>query len=423
MKRLAILIMVLTLSIVATFGVVQAQDDISASAAAEVRFPSEIIFELSAESTANITEIFLRYKIDSLSTVDVTSVVILEFEQAPDVETGWIWDMRKFSLPPGAEVHYSWRIQDASGDELETDWATAEFDDDRYSWNSLTEDKVTLFWHYGEQTFAQELMDAALEALDTLAQDTGAFLEQPVEIYIYSSSAELQGAMIYPQEWMGGVAFTGYGIVAIGVDPANLAWGKRAVAHELAHLVTAQMTSNPYNDIPTWLDEGLSLYAEGELRDDLEHSLERAISEDRLISVQSISGNFPVDIEQARLSYAESYSLVEFLTDNYDKERMLRLLNVFEQGSSYDDALLEIYGFDTIGLDNLWRQSLGLEPRQALLGPDATATPAPPSGPLGCQMSYQRTDYSGVGAFAFLGILLLPGIWEAVRFRARKGKK
>ena len=422
-KRVAILIVALVLSIVATFGVVQAQDDISASTVTEVQFPSAMTFHLSAQSTVDITEIFLRYKIDGISTIDVTSVVIPAFEQTADVETGWIWDMRKFSLPPGAEVQYSWRIRDASGDEIETSWTTVEFNDERYSWNSLTEEQVTLFWYYGEQAFAQELLDAALDALDVLAQDTGAFLDYPAEIYIYSSSRELQEATIYPQEWMGGVAFADYGIVAMGVDPGNLAWGKRAVAHELAHLVTAQMTSNPYNDIPTWLDEGLSLYAEGELRDDLAHSLDRAISEDQLISVQSISGNFPVDVEQARLSYAESYSLVEFLTDNYDKERMLLLLSIFEQGSSYDDALLEVYGFDTTGLDNAWRQSLGLEPRQTPSSPYATATPAPQGGLLDCQMYSQSTDFSAIAVFALLGMLLLPGIWEAVRFRAGKGIK
>ena len=42
---------------------------------------------------------------------------------------------------------------------------------------------------------------------------------------------------------------------------------------------------------------------------------------------------------------------------------MLQLLNVFKEGSAHDDALLEVYGFDTDGLDDLWRQSLGLEPR------------------------------------------------------------
>ncbi|GAG25188.1 unnamed protein product, partial [marine sediment metagenome] len=178
-----------------------------------------------------------------------------------------------------------------------------------------------------------------------------------------ASSRDLRGAMVYPQEWTGGVAFIEYGIIAIGVDVDSLAWGKRCVAHELAHLVTYQMTFNPYGDLPTWLNEGLSMYAEGDLRADLQSVLNQAVAGDNLISVRSLCGSFPAKTEEANLYYAQSYSLVDFLIREYDKDRVLQLLGVFKEGSPYDSALLEVYGFDMDGLDDLWRQSLGLEPR------------------------------------------------------------
>ena len=39
------------------------------------------------------------------------------------------------------------------------------------------------------------------------------------------------------------------------------------------------------------------------------------------------------------------------------------------EGSAHDDALLEVYGFDTDGLDDLWRRSLELEPRTSTTFP------------------------------------------------------
>jgi hypothetical protein len=39
---------------------------------------------------------------------------------------------------------------------------------------------------------------------------------------------------------------------------------------------------------------------------------------------------------------------------------MVQLLNVFHQGSGYDEALKQVYGFDQDGLDALWRQSIGI---------------------------------------------------------------
>ena len=141
-------------------------------------------------------------------------------------------------------------------------------------------------------------MAAAQQALARLAEDTGAYLEKPVKIYIYANAQDLQGAMIYPQEWTGGVTFTRYGIIAIGIAPTNLDWGKRAIAHELTHLVIHQMTFNPYNDLPTWLDEGLAMYTEGQLEPEFATYLKKAIAENSLISVRSLSSPFSAYAEE-----------------------------------------------------------------------------------------------------------------------------
>lgn len=333
-----------------------------------VEFPKALTFNLEAQSTANISDIVLQYKVNKISYTALLSEARPEFVPAPKIKVGWTWDLRKeVRLPPGADIEYRWIIKDDAGGQRETPWDAIRFNDDRYAWESLTSDSLTLFWYAGDKTFAQEILDAALRALDKLAKDVGAHLEQPVRIYVYASSSDLRGAMVYPQEWTGGVAFTEFGIVAAGFDEDSLDWGKRAVAHELAHLVTFQMTFNPYGDLPTWLDEGLSMYAEGDLEVYLQSILDEAISEDNLISVRSLSAGFPAKTEEAGLAYAESYSIVDFLIREYGQDRMLQLLSAFKEGISYDGALLEVYGFDVDGLDDLWRQSQGLEPRSLAL--------------------------------------------------------
>ena len=60
-------------------------------------------------------------------------------------------------------------------------------------------------------------------------------------------------------------------------------------------------------------------------------------------------------LRKSSLSYAQSYSLVEFLITSYGQGKMLELLNTFKQGSSYDGALEKVYGFDMDGLNTLWR--------------------------------------------------------------------
>jgi hypothetical protein len=328
------------------------------SADTQADFPKSLTFNLEVESDGEITGIELRYKIIKVTSASVITSIKPDFTPGHRVKTSWVWDARKASLPPGAEIEYQWIIKNAAEDSLKTDAYRLVFDDSRYEWRELSEGKVRIFWYDGNKTFGQELMNAAQEALDKLSQDTGAQHEKDSKIYIYASSEDLQDALVYSQDWMGGIAFTDYSIVAIGVSPGNLDWGKRTVAHELAHLVIGQVTFNPYSGLPTWLDEGLAMYAEGELREDLEDKLKDAISENSLFSVRSLISSFPADTQQAGLAYAQSYGIVSFLIDNYGSDKMLGLLHVFQNGSSPDDALSAVYGFDSDGLDGLWRASL-----------------------------------------------------------------
>jgi hypothetical protein len=336
---------------------VQAQDRLTIlDSSAQVEFPSRLSFNLSARSSVDITDIRLHYVVEQASFAQVTSEVYIEFVPTTTVDVSWALEMVKIGgLPPGSNVDYWWTVGDTRGNMVQTSSFRVQFDDIRYAWRNLTEGKITLYWYNGSESFAQEIMTTAQQVLNKLSEDTGAYLEKPVNIYIYTTARDLRGAMIYPQEWTGGVAFTRHGTIAIGIAPDNLSWGKRAIAHELAHLVIHQMTFNPYNDLPTWLDEGLAMYAEGVLNAEFTSYLNRAIAESSLISVRSLSSPFSAYAEESLLAYAQSYSLVEFLITNYGQGRMLKLLSTFRQGSTYDAALGKAYNLNIEGLDTLWR--------------------------------------------------------------------
>ena len=325
---------------------------------ASIQFPTSIGFTLAAESSEDITDIRLHYTVERQAFAEVTSEIYIDFDAGTSVYVSWSLDLRKIGgLPPGVAVDYWWTVASTAGGRLETAPAQIRFDDNRYDWRSIIEGDITLYWYEGDESFAQELMATAQVALERLAEDTGAHLKEAVDLYIYADTQDLQGAMIFPQDWTGGVAFTRYSTIAIGVAPYNLDWGKRAIIHELAHMVTHQMTFNPYGGLPTWLNEGLSMYAEGGLEAVYRVYLNQAIAQDGLISVRSLASPFSAFPEQSYLSYAQSYSIVEFLIDEYGQESILELLNTFQQGSSYDGALLGVYGFDMDGLNARWRDN------------------------------------------------------------------
>jgi hypothetical protein len=360
-KKASLVTLVICLSLALNRpGFIRAQNELAVvDSSAQVVFPLAISFSLAAESDVNITDIRLHYRVDRMSFAPVTSEVYAEFQPAPVVTTSWSLEMVRIGgLPPGSSVEYWWTVEDAKNNKVATTPAKVSFEDSRYSWQSLAEGKVTLYWYQGDEAFARELLTVVGQALESLKEYTGAKLEEVVKLYIYANAQDLQGSMIYPQEWTGGVTFSRYGIMAIGISTDNLDWGKGAITHELTHLVIHQVTLNPYSGLPVWLDEGLAMYSEGQLEPVLQDYLNGAIAQDRLISVRSLSSPFSAYAGEAALSYAQSYSLVEFLISSYGQDKMFSLLSIFREGATYDSALEKVYGFDMDGLDERWRQWL-----------------------------------------------------------------
>ena len=334
----------------------QAQDGITVSKnTAVVGFPISIGFSLAAASDSEITDIRLHYTTNRQSFAQVTSEVYIDFTRASSVDIYWTLDMARLGgLPMGITIDYWWTLTDADGSRLQTEAIRINYDDNRYDWKSLTQGDITLYWYNGDQAFAGELMGTTQAALVRLQEDTGAHLTQAIDLYIYASPEDLRASMINSSEWTGGVAFTRYNTISIGIASYNLAWGKRAIIHELAHMVTHQMTFNPYNAIPTWLNEGLSMYAEGDLDSVYRTALLRAIAGETLISVRGLSSPFSAFTILSYQSYAQSYSLVDFLISEYGQDSMFQLLGIFKQGAGYDDAFMSVYGFDLDGLNDLW---------------------------------------------------------------------
>ena len=360
-KRFFIALVIISLLVFFIPTTVQAQSGLTVSPALViVNFPNSIIINISAESDVNITDIRVHYTVERQAFAQIIAEARVTFTPAKEVSTQWVWDMRRTgALPPGTSVTYWLTVIDNSGAWVETLPSVVHFDDTRYTWKTLQEGQVTLFWYSGIDVFGEELMAAAQTALTKLADNTGAELESAVKLYIYASSADLQGAMINPQDWTGGVAYSQYGTIAIGINPATeLEWGKSTISHELTHLVIYQVTANPYNSLPTWLSEGLAMFSEGELDANFTAVLAVAEAQNSLITVRSLCSSFSAYSDQALLAYAESYEIVTYLVDEYGRDKMLELLSIFKQGSGYDEALESVYGFNMDALNSLWQAEL-----------------------------------------------------------------
>lgn len=346
-------------------GVVAAQEAIQVNNQEwQSAFRDHVTFTLEAESSADIVEVDLFYRVvgqlaTSRNAADFTpgKTISAEFEIDQTDPSNY--------FPPGTELEYWWGITDAEGNELKTERETLLYLDDRHEWQTLENERLTLYWYEGSEDFGQSLFDRANEALDTLQTDIGIELEDPIKIFIYDSHQDLMGALsTTAQEWTGGVAFTTYGVVIIGISPSQLDWGLNAMTHEMTHLVIHQATDNPFSGLPRWLDEGIAVYNENrdELDNDFRLLFEQAVENDQLMTLRTLSSPFPGDPMQANLAYGQSGAVVKFMVDTYGSEAMSELLAIFAEGALYDEALEQAIGMNTDQLDNAFRTSLGLPP-------------------------------------------------------------
>lgn len=323
----------------------------------KIDFPAALTFNIKAESSTPISRIRLRYEMEKLSYVPAYAETWLDFTSAKNVSASWVWDMRTSLTPPGARITYWWIIEDSAGNNLVTKKETVTFDDNRYKWQKLNSNLVTLYWYKGSNAFAEDLLKTAVEAVDKIGKDTSAPLEKPVNIYIYANSNDLRGSMVATEEWTGGVKYTDYNVISIGISTGNLDWGKKAIAHELGHEVTHQLLTSPYSAyLPQWLDEGMAMHAEGPQTDNAAKALVKAIRENSIATLKSLAGPFPADAQETAYAYAQSQSVVEYLIDTYGNTKMKEMLTYFNDGHTIDDALQKVYGFDTAGLDKAWKE-------------------------------------------------------------------
>jgi hypothetical protein len=275
--------------------------------------------------------------------------------------------------------------------------------DDRFNWLKARSGNLEVNWYEGSQGFGEALLTAGRNALDQLAADAGARSDDPVQVYVYANQRELLSALRpSAQEWTGGVAFSEENLVLVTVqaNQSGLDYGKRVLPHELTHVVVGRATDNPYGDLPRWLDEGLATYAEGEPDSTFQKALQSAVRGNQLISVRSLAANFPTDPAAARLSYAESQSLVAFLVKQYGREQVQQLLAIFKAGATADEALQGAFAFDSDGLESAWRAAIGAPP-----APSPEKPAAQPAASLTQQIPWPLV----LGGVAVLAMVVLAG--------------
>jgi len=347
----------------------------------DVDFPNSLAFYLTVTAPVTIDHAEVRYTVDQISCSSGVATGIAEFSPTSQLDISWEWGLRETGgIPVGARIKYQWVL--SGGDRtFETPETTIVFEDPRFDWRTIESEHIHLQWYAGSESFAQDLLEVANSGIEQLRASTGVLPSKPVVVRIFDDAQAMRDGIIFGQDWAGGISYPTYGLVGIGVNSSNLDWGRRAMVHEMTHVVVGEAAFSCGAGVPGWLTEGLAMYNEGPLEAPMRNTLNGAITDNSAFAIRSLAANFPADHDGAILSYSQSQSVIDYLVSTFGPSQMNELLTSFAATGTIDRSLTNVYGFDSDGLDQRWRTRVGLPVRAPQTGPMVVPLPTVP--PLG----------------------------------------
>lgn len=323
-------------------------------------FADKIDFSLSITNPPGIKAITLLYGSDQRTLAPENKSSKPNFTEGKTVSVSWAWEMKKIGVvPPGASIWWQWEVTDGEGKVITIPKKSIIYDDTRYQWKNQEYPDYNIYWHDQAAPLINELLDEVKTRLSKIKLEVSIPAVRKPKVLIYRSSDELKDAILFSKDWTGAMAFPSYNIILTAVSSSSLDWAKDTLPHEITHLLVGEATFGPFDDIPQWLSEGLAEQVQVQMPNYNVEYLNNAITGGTLISIRSLSSNFPSESSGAYLAYAESSSIVKYLIDTYGWDKMRQLLATFKEGSSYDKALLKVYSFDIAGLEARWKTCIG----------------------------------------------------------------
>ncbi|MHA7839159.1 MAG: peptidase MA family metallohydrolase [bacterium] len=211
----------------------------------------------------------------------------------------------------------------------------------------------------GAEDYATRVLRFLRDARQEVSAAVGVEPLEPLGVVLYGKAAYLRAhAHRFSFQTIG--FFDGRIHVA---SPANPTQSLRGVLfHEYTHAVFRERTGG---DRPYWLNEGLAEMIERRSRGrGVSTRSERAalrarIETDSWIPLQSIARSFSgLTDESARIAYLQSVVTVGYLESRTTLEQRRTLLERLGEGLSADQALHEVLGLDTAGLDRAVREEI-----------------------------------------------------------------
>jgi hypothetical protein len=352
----------------------------------ENNYPDAITFYVSATSELPVVRVaFFNW----LEGQNSRSLERVEFSSGETVTSSYTWDTERITVAPSTPIYFYWELEDEAGNIFVSDEMLVYYDDLRFAWNEINDEEIIVRWYEGKQEFGEFVYDTARISLDQMKAVTGAGLEFPIFVLLYADFEDFASWHFYVEDWVGGQAFTPLGITAQIINSRdNEAWIRDVIPHEIAHLFFYQQVNTNLASWPSWMDEGFAQYFEFTSKGPALDRVEKAAHSRGLTPLKYLGGSFGHDLDEVRLAYDQSLSIVVFLLETWGEKGLEALIDEIRAGETISDALHGAFGVTFEEFEALWITWLGTPatprpspsalPTFGVFGaPTATDTPSP----------------------------------------------
>ncbi|MGD9495272.1 MAG: peptidase MA family metallohydrolase [Armatimonadota bacterium] len=178
-----------------------------------------------------------------------------------------------------------------------------------------------------------------------------------IEVYIVRTQAEfdaLTGGGNKP--WVVGRALpSALRVVVKPMGPQRL---PKLLAHELAHVMLDVAMGEAAWELPRWLHEGIAKYAADDFDAGERQLIARAALSGELLGLDELEAAFAGDVEQVSLAYAQSYTLVAYLSSLEPAKGIRPLLDQIAKGREMRLALGLAFGRPVPEMEQEWLSGL-----------------------------------------------------------------
>ncbi|MCS6995121.1 MAG: peptidase MA family metallohydrolase [Anaerolineales bacterium] len=289
-----------------------------------------------------------------------------------DGMTRFTYAFEQGPLRPFAPVRYFYVVKLQDGRELQTNEFSFQYLDNRFPWSERETDGVKVHWYAGGEPFGQAALDAARRGMQRIRELLLVVPAAPIDVYIYASVVDLQRVFeMSGLSWAGGHASPDLrvALMAIAPGPEQGLEMDRKIPHELAHILTYDLTRERYFKLPVWLREGIASRAELSFNPDYGRALALSTENGTLLAMNELCGSFPPDSGRAFLAYAQSEALTRYLIEKYGQAGLLALLNAYGDGLDCEQGTVRALGKPLSQLQAEWQNAaLGRRSGLAALG-------------------------------------------------------